>query len=191
MRAVKIKCFIVLSVCISSIISLFPEESKSYSPEEEITFTQKEENNQKDGGKKIEFTVFTRPYFEKNNSGLKGDKSFLVIEDRQKFDSIFGVGFVMGNNGKVIPKDAFEKKMVLALIVRGNSISNFTVESVTKSKTNLIINYKESQNGGGGNAKFASPLIILIDKTDFHKVEFKKDGKITGTVKSKSAKDIS
>ena len=50
----------------------------------------------------IDYTLHSG-YFEKNNSGLKGEASYLAIADRQTFDKVFGVAFTMGKKPNVLP----------------------------------------------------------------------------------------
>ena len=52
----------------------------------------------------IEYMVHSG-YFEKNNSGLKGEASYLAIKDRETFDKAFGVAFTMGKKPNVRPPD--------------------------------------------------------------------------------------
>src|SRR5262249_47701211 len=77
-------------------------------------------------GKKIDFAVHDG-HFEKNNSGLKGDSSYLVFNERQAFDKVFGLGRVMGKQN-FVPKEAFDKKTVVAVIKRGRAITEYTVD---------------------------------------------------------------
>src|SRR5580658_7116741 len=74
-----------------------------------------------DKGEKVEYKTYSAPYFEKNNSGLKGEASFLVLPDKESFDKVFGVGFVMGKKPPVLKGDDFDKKLVVAVIKRGNA----------------------------------------------------------------------
>src|SRR5437763_1962390 len=88
-------------------------------------------------GEKIEFTVHGG-HFEKNNAGLKGDQSFLLFSDREAFDKVFGAGFVMGKKPNVVPKDAFDKSAVVAVVTRGKAITTYDVEKVTLDKDGTL-----------------------------------------------------
>jgi hypothetical protein len=131
-------------------------------------------------GKKVDAEVHNG-YFEKNNSGLKGDTSFLVFTDQDAFDKIFGVGRVMGDKQKFLPKNAFDKKIVVAAITRGNAVTSYEVEKVTTDEGTLYVQYKTTSKGG--TAKYASPLIVSVDKDKFSAVEFIENGKKVGTAK--------
>src|SRR5882672_628062 len=78
-------------------------------------------------GDKVEFTVHDG-YFESNKSGLKGDTSFLAFTDDDAFKKIFGVAVVMGAKKNFLPKDAFEKKIVVSTIKRGDKIWEYKVD---------------------------------------------------------------
>lgn len=135
-------------------------------------------------GDKVEFKTYARPYFEKNNSGLMGDQSFVVIADQATFDKTFGVGFVMGKKPDMLPKDVFDKQMVLTTIKRG-PIYTYSEVSVTGADGVLYFQYTADTKGAGGTAKFASPLIVAVDKGKWKSVVFVEGGKKVGTVEIK------
>jgi hypothetical protein len=132
---------------------------------------------------KIEF-VHYKGYFEKNNSGLKGESSYLVISTAADFDKYFGFGRVMGPKPVTLPTNAddFKKLLVIAAIKRGNVITEYTVESVTASGETLTINYKAVAKGVPGNASFASPMVVSIPAGKYTKVEFNENGKVVEKV---------
>ncbi len=122
-------------------------------------------------------------YFESNKSGLKGPASYLVFTDRTDFDKVFGVAFTMGRRPNVLPKDAFKTRMAVALIKRGDSIWTYKVEKVTAKEGTLTVTYAATSKDGGGTARFASPLIVSIDKGDYSRVVFVENGKTVETIK--------
>lgn len=134
-------------------------------------------------GKKVAYAVHDGQ-FEKNNSGLKGDASYLLIADRAAFDKIFGSAFTMGKKPNVVPKDAFEKKLVAAVVKRGNAVWKYEVESVTAEGGSLYVRYRATE-GKAGTATFASPLIITVDKGAVKKAVFIENGKEVGTAEAK------
>jgi hypothetical protein len=140
-------------------------------------------------GKALEFTHHDRGHFEKNNSGLKGDASFLIFTNRDDFDKIFGVGVVMGGKEKLVPKDAFDTKVVAAVIKRGAGITKYEVEKVTNDDGTIYVQYKAETKEGGGTAKLSSPLIVSLDKGKYKEVVFIENGKKTETVKFEKEKD--
>jgi hypothetical protein len=136
-------------------------------------------------GAKVEYATFT-DYFEKNNSGLKGDQSFLVFADKDAFAKVLDLRrpVMDGNKPVPVPADAFEKKLVFAVISRGNAITTYTVEKVTADGDALYVQYK-AEMGKAGTAKFATPLILTADKGKAKKVVFIENGKTVGTAEVK------
>lgn len=135
-------------------------------------------------GEKVEFKTYARPYFEKNNSGLKGDVSYLAITDQATFDKTFGIGVVMGKKPDVLPKNAFDKQMVLSVIKRG-PVYTYSDVSVTAAAGVLYLQYAADAKGAGGTAKFSSPLIVVVDKGKWKSVVFMEGGKKVGMVEIK------
>jgi hypothetical protein len=135
-------------------------------------------------GEKVEFKSYARPYFEKNNSGLMGDASFLAITDQAMFDKTFGIGVVMGKKPDVLPKNAFEKQMVLSVIKRG-PVYTYSEVSVTAADGVLYLQYAADTKGAGGTARFSSPLIVAVEKGKWKSVVFMEGGKKVGTVEIK------
>jgi len=131
-------------------------------------------------GKKVDFDVHNG-HFEKNNSDLKGDSSYVVFSDRDAFDKVFGLGRVMGKQN-FVPKDAFDKKMVVAVIKRAKALTEYKVEKVTADEGTLYIQYT-AKTGDPGSATFHTPLIVSVDKDNYKKVVFIENGKKVDTVK--------
>jgi hypothetical protein len=119
----------------------------------------------------LKFTVYG-PYFESNKSGLKGDSSYLVFKEKAAFDKIFGSGRVMKKKPELLPKDYFDKHIVIAAIKRGGQIFTYDVSKVTVDDGVVRITYKATGKGGGGTARFASPLIVGVPKGEYKSVEF-------------------
>jgi len=131
-------------------------------------------------GAKVEYDVHSG-HFEKNNSGLTGDASYLAITDKAGFDAIFGVAAVMGKKPNYVPKDALEKKMVAAVIKRGGTVTEYKVKQVTTADGTLYVEYEAMMKGAASTARFASPLILSVDKGKYKTVEFIENGKKVGT----------
>jgi hypothetical protein len=119
-------------------------------------------------------------HFESNKSGLKGDASYLAITDRAGFDAVFGTAAVMGKKFNYVPKDAFDKKLVVAVIKRGNAQVEYKVEQVTTADDKLYVQYTAKAKDPT-TAKYASPLILTLDKGKYTSVVFIENGKEVGT----------
>jgi hypothetical protein len=122
-------------------------------------------------------------YFEKNNSRLKGRVSYLAITTQAQFDKIFGAAATGGDND-FLPEGVFKNKMVVAAIMRGNSIREYKVKDVTSDKGTLTISYDTEDRVQAG-ASFSSPLIVTVDKGKYRQVVFMENGKRAGSVRLK------
>jgi NADH dehydrogenase [ubiquinone] 1 alpha subcomplex assembly factor 1 len=129
---------------------------------------------------RVEFAVHSG-YFERNDSGLKGPTSYLVIDDRPSFDKMFGVAFTMGPRPNILPDDAFATKAVVAVVKRGGEVWEYTVQGVTERDGVLTVRYTATSEDGGG-ARFASPLIVSVPRGTFRRVVFIEGGKEVGVI---------
>lgn len=123
-------------------------------------------------------------HFEKNTSGLKGEASYLALTDQAGFDKVFGVAFTMGKKPNVVPADNFDKKLVAAVIKRGPAVTTYAVEGVTPAGGTVTVRYK-AETGPAGTARFASPLILSLDRGGVKRVEFVENGKAVGSAEVK------
>ncbi|MFM7150887.1 MAG: hypothetical protein ACKO23_13680 [Gemmataceae bacterium] len=131
----------------------------------------------------VPFTVFG-PYFERNDSGLKGSESHLVIGDAKKFGATFGFGFVMGARPDLVPDNHFTAgNLVVAAIKRGTMVFTYKVEKVTLADGKLTVRYQATGRDGGGTASFASPMVVGVPKKNVSEVVFVENGKKVATVK--------
>ena len=136
-------------------------------------------------GEKIEYTTYP-DYFEKNNSGLKGDVSFVAFTDKDAFAKVFSLRppLMGGKKSVPLPEKVFEKQVVFSVIKRGNAITTYTVEKVTADGDTIYVQYK-STAGAAGTATFASPLVVAADKGKAKQVVFIENGKNVGTAEVK------
>ena len=120
-------------------------------------------------------------YFESNKSGLKGEASYLAFTDKAAFDRTFGVARTMGPKPNYLPGDAFDSRLAVAVIKRGNAITTYDLHGVTAADGVLKVFYTAKTKEGGGTARYASPLILSVDKGKYKSVEFIENGKKVGT----------
>ncbi len=114
-------------------------------------------------------------YFESNQSGLKGQNSYLTFTTSASFDRVFHPTPLIGKSS-FLPEDTFKSKMVVAVIKRGHSSWNYTVQQVKESFGTLTIRYKVTSTARR-SAMFASPLIIVVPKQTSRAVIFIENGK--------------
>jgi hypothetical protein len=143
-------------------------------------------DDKKDEKKAPEFTVHTG-HFEKNDSGLKGGESLLLLTDADAFGKVFGTvppgglgGGVRKNNP--VPKDLFDTHLVAAVIKRGAAITTYKEVSTKTDGDTLTVTFK-SEQGQPGTATFASPLVVAVPKGKIAKVVFVENGKELGSTK--------
>jgi hypothetical protein len=131
-------------------------------------------------GKDVDFQKYDG-YFEKNNSGLTGDSSYLVFTDQKGYDAVFGVGRVIGKQ-HFLAANAFDSSLVIAAVKRGKAITEYKVEKVTNDDGALYVQYTATVKDAGGTATFASPLIVSVDKGKYTSVVFIENGKKAAAV---------
>jgi hypothetical protein len=155
-------------------------------------------------GKKVEFKVHSG-YCERAEHSraeqLKAQKektlgnvSFLAFTDQDSFDKAFGKapdkedlnnflpnGQAKSKKPNLLPKDAFDKKMVVATTVRGPNISAYRVVKVTADRETLYVQYLEQSAFAGNNRIWSSPLILSVDKGPYTSVVFILGNKKYGT----------
>ena len=119
-------------------------------------------------------------YFEKNNSGLKGEKSYLAVGSQKRFDGIFGAAATMDDNN-FLPDDAFKSKIIVATIKRG-SLRKYEDVKITAEKGKLIVSYKVKDDALN-SATFSSPLILAVAQGKYKEVVFMENGKRVGKAK--------
>ena len=127
-------------------------------------------------GKDVDYDIHGG-YFESNKSGLTGDSSYLAFADQKAFDAVFGVAKVLGDKPRFLPKDAFDSKVVVAVIKRGKAIYDYKIEKVTNDDGVLTVQYTAAPQESSGTATFASPLILSVNKGKYTAVAFIENGK--------------
>lgn len=139
-------------------------------------------------GEKLDIGTFGG-HFEKNNSGLMGDASFLLIPDFAAFEKVFGtvppVGLGKQPPGrKTVPvtKATFETSVVAAVVKRGAATTAYTDVAAYLDGDTVTVTYK-AETGKATTAKFASPLFVAVPKDKVKKVVFVENGKEVGTAK--------
>jgi hypothetical protein len=154
--------------------------------------------------KKVEFKVHSG-YCERAEHAraeqLKAQKektlgvvSFLAFTDQESFDKAFGKtpakedlanflpnGEARGKKPNLLPKDVFDKKLVVATTVRGANISAYRVVKVTADRDTLYVHYLESSAFAGNNRIRSSPLILSVDKGPYTSVVFMQGNRKYGT----------
>ena len=139
-------------------------------------------------GEKLDIGTFGG-HFEKNNSGLKGDSSFLLIPDYDQFEKLFGTVPPAGigpNAGKrkvtPVTKATFENFVVAGVVKRGTAVTTYSDVAAYLDGDTVTVTYK-AETGAPSTATFASPLFVAVPKEKVKKVIFIENGKEVGTAK--------
>ena len=128
---------------------------------------------------KIEFEVYAKPYFVKNNVKLPDNPAFLVLQDKKTYDQIFGIGFVMGPKPKLVDEKLFEGNYIVTVIKSGSTLWKYEVDKVRVDKKQLIVHYTAKGKESAG-AKYTVPLIVSVPRGDYTEVVFVENGKEAG-----------
>jgi hypothetical protein len=129
---------------------------------------------------KLAFDTYSG-YFVLNTFEPKAAQSFVVIDDQEYFERVFGVAMVMGDRSHRLPKQAFKSKLVVAAIERGRAVWSFKVESVTVDDGVVTLRYTATARKSD-TATFACPLIVSIPKGDYTAVRFVANKKLVKKV---------
>jgi hypothetical protein len=116
-------------------------------------------------------------YFVSNKFEPNEPESFVVLKDQTAFDQVFGTAFVMNDKSHRLPANAFEAKMVLAVVHRGKATWEYAVQGVSSEKGVLTIRYTATSKPSD-STEFACPLLVSMPKADYAAVEFVENGKV-------------
>jgi hypothetical protein len=143
-------------------------------------FAQTNSNKAANAAGSVNFEQF-HSYFAKNNSGLKGDRSYLALTSQKQFDKVFGAAATMGTNS-FLPSDVFKTKVVVATIKRGGALRRYENVKATEERGTLVVWY-DVKDDEPGSATYNSPLILAVDKGKYTEVVFMENGKKAGTAR--------
>jgi len=138
-------------------------------------------------GEKLDLGTFGGQ-FEKNNSGLKGDSSFLLLSDHAAFEKVFGtvppagLGKNLGRKTVPVTKATFDTSLVAVVIKRGDAVTTYSDIAAYLDGDTVTVTYT-ADTGKPSTAKFASPLFVAVPKDKVKKVVFVENGKEVGTAK--------
>src|SRR5690348_7228834 len=84
-------------------------------------------------------------YAEARDSGLKGEASFLTFTDRAALLKTFSPVLTPRGKPDVVPADAFDKQLFVAVIKRDRVLWDYKVEKVTANGDTLTVSYRTSE----------------------------------------------
>jgi hypothetical protein len=124
---------------------------------------------------KIKFDTYSG-YFVSNQFEPNAPESFVVINDQEQFDRVFGVAMVMGDKSHRLAKDAFKSNIVVTAIKRGAAFWGFQVQGVSEKDGVVELRYTTTMSKSD-TATFACPLIVSIPNGKYTAVQFVENGK--------------
>ncbi len=126
----------------------------------------------------LDFQRYDSSYFERNDTGLTAQTSYMVFTSQAQFDKIFGPAPTMGRNN-FLPNNTFSTKMVFATIARGHFLRTYDDPKVTTKNGTVYVWYKV-KDAQQASATFASPLILAVDKGQYSEIIFMENGTKVG-----------
>jgi hypothetical protein len=136
---------------------------------------------------------------DKSKLGLS---CFMAFTDQDSFDKAFGKsdggkvnmsdfipnGETKEAKPKFLAKDAFDKKLVVAVTHNGMRIWKYKVAKVTADGDTLFVHYQAGSTVAYPNS-YVCPLIVSVDKGKYTSVVFIENGKKFGTAAIGSEKE--
>ncbi len=116
-------------------------------------------------------------YFVSNKFEPDAATSFVIIQDQEQFDRVFGAAFLMQDKSHRLPPDAFKAHTILAVIHRGHAMCEFQVAKVSLGGGTAELHYTVTSKKSD-TATFACPLIVSIPKRNYQAVKFVENGKV-------------
>jgi hypothetical protein len=116
--------------------------------------------------------------FVKNTYTGETNPSYLVIRSYPAFDSLFGVGAVMGmDNSKLITEEKMKNGFVLSIIYQGNSIHKFDIEKIILKQNQLQVHYTSKVTEPNASWTCNCHVTALVDNCKFDSILFYENGK--------------
>lgn len=146
--------------------------------------------------RKVAFQSFAEAnYFERNDSNLKGNSSYLVFANAETFERIFSPAATSGDN-LFMPDNVFDSKLVIAMIKRGESIYKYDLKKVTAKNKKLYVWYDAAPKNPAavektrddGSYSYATSCFLTVDKSSYTDVIFMENGKKAGSVSINQSK---
>jgi hypothetical protein len=122
-------------------------------------------------------------YFVSNQFEPQAPASFLVLKDQASFDKVFhATPPLMGQKKtpELVPADAFETKIVAAVVHRGSAEWTYKVQSAQAEGKTLVVHYTAKSRKAG--FEMAAPLIVSVPKGGSAAVRFVENGKAVKTI---------
>jgi hypothetical protein len=100
------------------------------------------------GSRPVEYKA-CNGYAESRDSALKGDASFLAVTSMAEFSRLFAPVLTPRGAPDPVAKDAFDTRLFVAVIKRGDALWDYKVEKVTANGDTLTVRYTATPRKGG------------------------------------------
>ncbi|MBN1375871.1 MAG: hypothetical protein JXA01_06925 [Dehalococcoidia bacterium] len=109
--------------------------------------------------------------FVKNTYTGETNPSYLIIRSYASFDSLFGVGAVMGmDRSKLITEEKMKGGFVLSIIYQGNDIHEFDIEKITLKDGRLQVYYTSKVTEPDASWTCNCHVTVLIEDCQFDSI---------------------
>jgi hypothetical protein len=109
--------------------------------------------------------------FVKNSYKGETNPSYLIIRSYPSFDSLFGVGAVMGmDSSKLITEEKMKTGFVLSIIYQGNNIHKFDIEKITLKDKQLQVYYTSEVTTPNAGWTCNCHITALIENCEFDSI---------------------
>lgn len=116
--------------------------------------------------------------FIKNTYKGETNPSYLVIRGYSSFDSLFGVGAVMGmDQSKLITEEKMKNGFVLSIIYQGNNIHEFNIEKIILKNGQLQVYYTSKVTEPNASWTCNCNVTALVENCKFDSILLFENGK--------------
>ncbi|MDD5312836.1 MAG: hypothetical protein PHO26_07380 [Dehalococcoidia bacterium] len=116
--------------------------------------------------------------FVKNTYKGETNPSYLIIRSYPAFESLFGVGAVMGmDKTKLITEENMKNRFVLSIIYQGNDIHEFGIEKIILNGSRLEVYYTSRVTEPNASWTCNCHVTALVDNCKFDSVLLYENGK--------------
>jgi hypothetical protein len=116
-------------------------------------------------------------HFVKNSYTGETNPSYLVIRSYSAFDSLFGIGAVMGmDTSKLITEEKMKSGFVVSVIYQGNNIHDFDIEKITLKERQLQVYYTSEVTEPNASWTCNCNVTALVDNCEFDSILFIENG---------------
>jgi hypothetical protein len=116
--------------------------------------------------------------FVKNTYSGETNPSYLLIRSYHSFDSVFGVGAVMGmDTSKLITEEKMKSGFALSIIYQGNDIHKFNIDKITLKNKQLQVYYTSEVTTPNASWTCNCNVTVLIDNCKFDSILLFENGR--------------